>query len=732
MSKIIKKGLALFPILFFIYLTLDYLYPLDVDRLYKPKSTLIYDRHHKLLSVKLSSDGFLRVPIKSEEVTDNIKKVLLGYEDRYFYNHFGVNLLSIVRAFYSNLTNSHKIGASTITMQVARMMHHKKRTLTQKIVEIFQAIQLEMRYSKDEILTLYLNNAPYGGNVEGFASASFKYFNLPPSSLSLSQIAYLTSIPKNPNRNRPKKGKDINRVKNRLLDRLYNLNILDNKEYQEAKDEVIYTDIRDLPNKIPHLSRYINSGREVNTTIDLVLQKRVEAIVSSQIEELKKYGIYNGSAIVIENRNMEILAYIGSQNFYDNIHGGQNDGLKSLISPASTLKPFIYAKAMEEGLITPLKKVYDVPLFIDGYKPTNYSKRYLGEVTASEALQFSLNIPAVDLDRVLKNNSLYYLLKEANITSLNRAKSYYGSSLALGGWGLSLLNNAQLFASFANGGVYSRASFILNKKYPKKRILTPQSCYLISNILADAPRVEFSSYWEFIKDMPKIAFKTGTSAHARDMLTVGYTPQYTVGVWYGNFSGKSSHAYKNRYATGLTTSSPTLFQIFKLLGKQSWFKRPDGIKRGVICQDGIKLGKCKEKIEDDIIEGVKLKRPCSIMRAEILSYLIKNGTIKSIDSLSKHRCYREWKDYKPLITNPIHNRTYTYNRLLPKELKKMALQCYSFEANSTIYWLVDNNPPIVSKSGEKIYLYLTPQQHTISCLDEGAKIRTISIVNKEI
>ena len=680
----------------------------------------------------MSSDGYLRIAIKKDEINLDIKRVVLGYEDRYFYDHFGVNILSIFRAIYSNIINSHKIGASTITMQLARMMHHKKRTFTQKLIEIFQAIQLEIRYSKDEILNLYLNNAPYGGNIEGFASASFKYFNLPPSSLSLSQIAYLTSIPKNPNRNRPKRGRDINRAKNRLLDRLYRLNILNKKEYIEAKNENIEVNIRPLPDKIPHLSRYINSGDEVNTTIDLTLQNRVQKIIHSRIKELKKYGIYNGSVIVIDNSNMEILAYIGSQDFYDSKHGGQNDGVRALISPASTLKPFIYAKALEKGLITPLKKLYDVPLFIDGYKPTNYSKKYLGEVTASEALQFSLNIPAVELDRLLKDDSLYSILKEANISSLNRAKSYYGSSLALGGWGLPLINNGELFASLANGGVFQKSSYILGKEYPKKRILTKESSYLISNILADAPRVEFSSYWEFIKDMPKVAFKTGTSAHAKDMLTMGYTPKYTVGVWYGNFSGKSTKSYHGIYATGLYTSSPTLFEIFKLLKDNSWFRRPKGVIKKKICQDSIIIDKCKNRVTDNIIEGVKLNTPCSAMRAEVLSYLIDSGEIKSIKELSNHRCYNKWVEYKPLITNPINSKRYIYNRLLPNELKKTMLQCYSFEANSTIYWLIDNQTPIVAKSGDKIYRYLTPTKHTISCLDEGAKIRTVTIYNKEL
>ena len=475
--------------------------------------------------------------LKKEELTPDIKKIVLSYEDQYFEQHFGVNPLSLVRAVWFNLTNQRKIGASTITMQVARMMHHKPRTLSQKLIEMFQAFQLEWYYSKEEILRFYLNNAPYGGNVEGVASASFRYFNLPPSSLSLSQIAYLTAIPKNPNANRPKKGRDVSKIKNRLLRRIYRLELLKEEHYLRAKKETITIDIKNLPHQVPHLTAQIKSEGDVFTTIDMNIQSPIEKLLALEIEEVKKFAVYNASALVIDNKSMNIVAYVGSNNFYDKQHGGQNDGVRALISPGSTLKPLVYAKALEEGLITPLKKVYDVPLFINGYKPTNYSKEYMGEVTATEALQLSLNIPAVELDRLLKNKSLYNLLKQADISSLKHSKEHYGSSLTLGGWRISLKENAQLFAMLANGGVYKKATFLQNSsasaclhpnitrlkpKAPEsKQILTPQSTYLISNILADAPRLSFSSSWEYMKNMSKIAFKTGTSAHAKDMLTIG-------------------------------------------------------------------------------------------------------------------------------------------------------------------------------------------------------------------
>jgi len=730
--KFFKKIIILFLLAMAIFSLLNYLYPLNTDRLNKPLSTLIYDRNKHLLSVKLSSDGFLRIPIEKEELSPDIKKIVLGYEDQYFYDHFGVNPLAIVRALWFNLTNQRKIGASTITMQVARMMHHESRTLSQKIIEMFNALQLEMRYSKDEILTFYLNNAPYGGNIEGFASASFRYFNLSPSSLSLSQIAYLSAIPKNPNANRPKKSTHINKIKNRLLARLYRLNLLTENNYQESIEESLSIHIKNLPHQIPHLSAQVKSEGEIYTTIDTVLQHKVENILKNDINEVKKFRIYNSSAIVIENKTMNILAYVGSNNFYDTFNGGQNNGLKALHSPGSTLKPLVYAKALEEGLMTPLKKLFDVPLFIDGYKPTNYSKNYLGEVTATEALQLSLNIPAVELDRLLHKKSLYSILQQADTSSLIYPKSYYGASLTLGGFGISLKENTELFAMLANSGIYEEAHYIKDSNSSKIALLSAESTYLISNILADAPRLSFSSSWEHIQDMKRIAFKTGTSAHTKDMLTIGYTPDYTVGVWYGNFSGQGAKAYQKRYPTGLRVASPTMFKIFKELPNGKWFNRPNKVTKKRICQDSIKIGKCKRYIEDEIIKDIEIKNSCSAMRAEVLSYLLEQQRIKSIKELRNHRCYQEWKSYKPLITNPIHEKTYIHNRLLPNEMKKTMLQCYSFEDNSTIYWLIDNNPPIIGKSGEKIYEYLPPQKHNISCLDEGAKIRTIETFNKEL
>ncbi len=717
---------------------MDILYPLDKKRLYKPESTLIYDRHGTLMRLHLSEDGFLRIPIQRALISEDIKKTLLSYEDQYFYSHFGINPFSLARAVLFNLNNQRTIGASTLTMQVARMMHRKRRTVKNKLIEIFMALQLEYHYSKDEILEIYLNNTPYGGNIEGFASASFAYFDTPIDSLSLAQIAYLVSIPKNPNSNRPKNKKRVKQLKNKVITSLYKNSAISKDKYIRAIDESIKAYRHTLPNKAPHLSAKFNAGGRVLTTIDLTLQKSIETLLKKNIKTLKSLDIHNAMALVIDNKTMQILSYIGSQDFNDKKYFGEVDGLEALISPGSTLKPFVYAKALEKGFITPLKKVYDISLFVNGYKPLNYNEEFLGEVTAKEALQLSLNIPAVELDILLEDSSLYSVLSQAKIASISHSKSYYGSSLVLGGCGITLKELAQLFASLANGGEYQNASYLLSQTPKKaKRILAKESAYLISKILVDVPRDSFSSSWEYLENMPKVAFKTGTSANAIDMLAIGYTPEYTVAVWYGNFSGKkgkilTKEQKKEEQLTGLKASSPTLLDIFKLLKPQQWFSKPKGIISTKICQDTIVIGTCKKFVLDDTIKGVTLSPPCQLMRAEVLATLLDKGYIKETKELSSHSCYPLWKSYNPLITSPLNGTKQIQNKLLPKEFKKTKLECYSFETNSSIIWMINNQVPIRGVSSQAIYRYLEKGKYKIECLDQGAKIGSITLEIDEI
>ncbi|MBN2825841.1 MAG: penicillin-binding protein 1C [Campylobacterales bacterium] len=722
-----------------LFVMLHLLFPLDIDKLHKPRSTIICDREGRIAHIHLSSDGFVRMEMDS--IPDDVKRVLLSYEDRYFYYHFGINPLSIIRAVWFNLRNERRIGASTLSMQLARMMSDNERTLASKLSEAFRAMQIEWRYSKEEILRLYLNNAPFGGNVEGFYSASTLYFGREPEALSLAQIAYLLSIPKNPNANRPKHfGSEalasqsdtkvspprVEYLKTRVLSTLPKTPKVTRAMHEELKPFR-----RALPDALPHLSQYIQNGKKVKTTIKHDVQRMVEEYLRDEVDRLKPLNIHNAAALVIDNKTMEILAYVGSNDFKSH-YEGQIDGVRATISAGSTLKPFIYALALEQGIITPLKNMYDISLSIWGYAPQNYSKRFVGVMSASEALQYSINTVAVELDRILGDHSLYELLKKAQLASIDKSKHYYGSAIVLGGSGITLLELAQLYAALANGGKYQKAKYIKesNSSMPIE-ILSPQSSYLISEILANVPRERFGESWEYIKGLNRIAFKTGTSAHAKDLLTIGYTPNYTVAVWFGNFNRKIK-VDELQKPTGIRIASPTMLKIFKILNDNSWFSKPSSITTQKICQDAIVVGACKNFIEDSVIQGVKLYSPCKLLRAEVLAKMMESGVIDSMEELKHHECYEEWSRYKPLIASPIPNGRYIHHKALPQELKKMKFECYSFETNTTIYWLINNRPPIQSSSKSALFEYLGEGRHTVRCLDQGSKMQTIEVWMEEM
>jgi len=723
---IVKRLLYALLSIIILFTILHLLFPLDIDKLYKPRSTIIYDSKGRIAHIHLSSDGFVRLELDSRQISSDIKEVLLSYEDRYFFYHFGVNPFSIVRAMWFNLQNKRTIGASTLSMQLARMMSDNPRTIGSKITEAFRAMQIEWRYSKEEILRLYLNNAPFGGNVEGFYSAAYLYFGLEPQSLSLAQIAYLLSIPKNPNANRPKnRSKRVEYLKKRVLSTLSQT-----PKIKRAMSEQLNPDRRALPNGLPHLSQYIQSGERVHTTIKGDLQKIVEEYIHDEVEKLQIYNIHNGAALVIDNQSMEILAYVGSNDF-KSPYSGQIDGVQATISAGSTLKPFIYALALERGIITPLKNLYDIALTIWGYAPQNYSKRFVGSMSASEALQYSINTVAVELDRILGEHSLYHLLKRAKIASIDKSKGYYGSAIVLGGSGITLLELAQLYASLANEGKYQKATYLQEGNSTKPiTVLSAESSFLVSEILANAPRERFSASWEYIKGLNKIAFKTGTSAHAKDLLTIGYTPRYSVAIWYGNFDRKIQ-IDESQNPTGIGVASPTMFKIFKYLNDRTWFERPSTIIKQKVCQDVIEIGECRSKILDDTIKGINLETPCELLRAQTLAKMMESGYISSIADIATHRCFEEWKEYKPLITSPVPNGRYIHSKALPKELKKMKFECYSFDTNATIYWLIDNELPIQSSSKTARFDYLGEGKHTVRCLDQSSKMSSVEIWMEE-
>ena len=992
---------------FALFLILDALHPLNLDMLNKQKSRILYDRNGEILNMQISDDQIWRFYAAADEIPPRLKQSAIYFEDRYFYYHFGVNPASILRAATYNFTqnftkksegNVERVGASTITMQVARMMRPKQRSYKNKIIEIFNAFQLEWHFSKDEILGMYFNLAPYGGNIEGVKTAAYFYFKKDLRELSNAQIALLSVIPKNPNKNRLNRRSNINALKNRLISQLREGGVISQSEYERAlaepfsprryaapnyaphyallafsnykmqnftaKDDVNFTQNLDLggasggaagqasltahraaaavesnfsdaagaesnftaatkvganlssaantqtgvdlkemnpkeadfktnapkslnlggqtslnlnerevaesqagakpnesksvkqnereganlderqdlinvshpsqntqslnlneqrgaaglpqnfsadtdsnksqteyspqnPNADMNLNKRQNvvgtahphqnlqnpqnlnlnsrqdaahppqdpqadansskrsrvnfitqinyasdtraqtdsassdanaqtdstsdakmqtasaasaesqansapnakvpqnfalaaraqansdpnaktqensanskggaqskeqtarahefarlSEGKIYSSLDLKTQIALEGFLKSEILSLRDKGVRNGAAVLIDNESMSVIAYVGSHDFSAN--EGQNDGVRSQKNVGSTLKPFIYAKALQHGLITPSKKLIDAPIIFAGYVPRNYNQGFLGAVSATDALSLSLNIPAVKLNLMLEGDGLYEMLSNVHLAEFS--KDYYGAGIALGSISMSLMDLARLYSAFANGGKLRKLEIAGVKIGDEMQILTPQSAYIVTQMLRNAPRSYLGSVWQNTLNAPPLMFKTGTSADARDLYTVALTPKFTLGVWLGNFDGS-----KTRDLSGGVSAAKVAFNMFAFLDKSGMlgeveFVRPAGVSLRRVCTDAYREKECAQSADDLTIDGVEPNEECEIYGTSELFYLLKHGLVDP-QKVRAGRCAAKFAAVKPVL-NDINAKTY--------------------------------------------------------------------------
>ena len=990
---------------FALFLILDALYPLNLDMLNKQKSRILYDRNGEILNMQISDDQIWRFYASADEIPPRLKQSAIYFEDRYFYYHFGVNPASILRAATYNFTqnftkksegNVERVGASTITMQVARMMRPKQRSYKNKIIEIFNAFQLEWHFSKDEILGMYFNLAPYGGNIEGIKTAAYFYFKKDLRELSNAQIALLSVIPKNPNKNRLDRRSNINALKNRLISQLRDGGVISQSEYERAlaepfsprryaapnyaphyallafnnykmqnftaKDDANFTqnleqdgvpgattgqassaarraaaaelnfsdaagaesnftvaakvganlssaanaqaraDLKEMnskeadfktnapkslnlggtslnlneregveshtgakpnepknvkpnereganlderqdlinaarpsqntqslnlneqratayspqnpqadidsgkgqteyspqnpnaginlnkqqnasgaahPHQEPQNSQKLNlndrqdnahlpqnpqadansserssvnfdpqtnstsgaraqadfassdasaqtdstsdakmqtdsaasaesransapnakvsqnfalaaqaqinsdlnaktqensagseasaqpkeqtaraqelarlSEGKIYSSLDLKTQIALEGFLKSEILSLRDKGVRNGAAVLIDNESMRVIAYVGSHDFSAN--EGQNDGVRSQKNVGSTLKPFIYAKALQHGLITPSKKLIDAPIIFAGYVPRNYNQSFMGAVSATDALSLSLNIPAVKLNLMLGDDGLYEMLGGVHLAEFS--KDYYGAGIALGSISMSLMDLTRLYSAFANGGKLRKLEIAGAKIGDDTKILTPQSAYIVTQMLRNAPRSYLGSVWQNTLNAPPLMFKTGTSADARDLYTVALTPKFTLGVWLGNFDGS-----KTRDLSGGVSAAKVAFNMFAFLDKsgmlgEAEFARPAGVSFRRVCTDAYREKECAQSAEDLTIDGVEPNEECEIYGTSELFYLLKHGLVDP-QKVRAGRCAAKFATVKPVL-NDINAKTY--------------------------------------------------------------------------
>jgi len=602
-----------------------------LPRFKAPLSTVVEALDGTLLGARIADDGQWRFPAL-DQIPEKFEKVLLTFEDKYFYYHPGINPVSIVRAMASNL-KAHEIvsGGSTITMQVSRISRgDRPRTYIEKFVEILGALKLELFSSKKKILKMYSANAPFGGNTVGLEAAAWRYIGKSPADLTWAEAASLAVLPNSPALVFPGRNQEILKSRrNDLLYKLYKRNYLDSLTLVLALDESLPGEPRQLPSIAPHLTDffYMNTrGERIRTTIEPGLQEKATEIINNHQRELAANFIFNCACLIISVNSGEVLAYVGNSSDKDaSEHGGDVDIIRSLRSTGSILKPILYAGMQQTGDILPNTLIADIPTRFPGFSPKNFDQSYSGAVTAGSALSQSLNIPAVKMLQKYDPEKFLELLHKAGFTTFNKSADYYGLSIILGGGETSLWELTGVYASLSrvlrrynNENRYLPGDFhppvlihyddtlndIVEEKEPP---LSASSIWLTYEALQKVNRPESEAGWQYFASSPNIAWKTGTSFGFRDAWAVGTTPEYVIGVWAGNADGEGRPGL-----TGISAAAPILFDLANIMESNSWFSQPaeemtmirvcskSGFRAGPDCLETEEIAACVNGLRSEV------------------------------------------------------------------------------------------------------------------------------------
>jgi penicillin-binding protein 1C len=748
--------------LFLLFLLLNWFFPLP-DRI--EYSTVVTDNKDEVINAYLTGDQKWRMKTELTEISPLLKKTIIAKEDKYFYSHPGINPISITRAFFKNIFRMKRTsGASTITMQVARALEPRKRNIISKTIEMFRAFQLEWKYDKNQILQMYLNLVPYGGNIEGVKSASQLYFKKNPDHLSLAEITALSIIP-----NRPSSlvmGKNNDRIieeRNRWLKKFADDNVFTKKEIEDALAEPLTATRGVVPHYLPHLSYKLKKrgGELIKTNIDLNTQLKTEKLVEDYVRSQRLRNIRNAAVVIIDNRTHKVISYVGSSGFSDTIDGGQVNGAMAVRQPGSTLKPLLYAICFDEGLLTPKSVVSDVAVNYQGYAPENYDEKFNGYVTVEYSLAHSLNIPAVKSLNSLGQEKLVQKLMQCNFKQVQKDQRKLGLSMILGGCGTTLEELTGLFSAFANNGRYIPAAYNRgDTSYRSMEVISPAANYMINDILSKIDRPDFPLNWASTERMPKIAWKTGTSYGRRDGWSIGYNKNYTVGVWVGNFSGIGVAEL-----SGANTATPLLFKIFNTIDYDSdeeWFTQPEDCDIRQVCSEtGMPPSDhCANLTTDYFIPLVSSNLPCSNRQEVMISPDEKISYCKSCapesgyrkkwfkltdpdmqswfednhivyDKIPTHNpdCELIFKGNAPFITSPANGTEYLISKKSPEPLQ---LVCKTANDVSKVYWYINNKFYKAANNGEKQFFIPEEGSVKISCTDDKGRNRDIKILVKYV
>jgi penicillin-binding protein 1C len=710
-----------------------------------PSSIAIYDAQQHLLRLTLASDEQYRLLLPISKVSPELTEAVSLYEDRWFRWHPGFNPWSLIRAAYATAAGQRRMGGSTLTMQLARRIYRiDTRSIPGKLQQILRAVQLELFYTKDEILEAYLNLAPYGGNVEGSAAASLIYFGKRAEKLTLEQALTLAVIPQNPLHRAPTQTELTH-----ARDRLFTLWCL---RHPEAKREA---DLLHLPvqvrntHNLPFLAQHFvaeriaerPAARELVSTLDLRLQRLMERHLHSYIERQKRIGIKNAAAMLVDTRDMGVKAAVGSADFFDDSISGQVSALTAKRSPGSTLKPFIYALAIDQGVIHPLTVLKDSAQSFGSYTPENFDGRFVGPLTATDALNRSRNLPAIALATKLDKPSLYDFLRAAGVNRLE-SENHYGLALVLGGGEVTMEELTQLYAMLANHGRL-RPLRLLETDKPNEGtpLLSDEAAFMVLDMLRQNPRPDTSIASGIPNSLP-VHWKTGTSNGFRDAWTVGVFGPYVLTVWLGNFDNTANPAL-----VGIQAAAPLFFELVNSINSiqpnlhSMLIQTPPNLMRVDVCaasgdlpnadcpqlaqtwfipgKSPIRVSTLHRKLVIDNASGLVACPPYRPKRthtevfefwtSDMLNIFHQAGLPRRLPPAHMPHCAdaADNSGTPPQITSPLRGVIYTL-RLSRKEEQTISLQATVDASASEVYWF----------AGEH-YIGKTPRGQALTWLPSG-------------
>lgn len=749
------------------------------------KSIIIRDRNEKILR-EIPSDEWTRARwVSLKDISPSLLKTIIFSEDKRFFSHPGIDFIAIGRAIINNLKKGRIIeGGSTITQQLIRISSKiSERTIKRKIIEMLEASKLELKENKRKILEYYLNLAPFGNNIYGIESASRFYFGKPAIDLSLAEAALLSGIPRGPSILDPYKSfKKVKKIQENLLKKMFEQGIINEKELKISLNEKISLRKRDFLFLTPHFTEYLrkNDGdfkeiKEIVTTIDFALQKKIEGIVKGHLERLKNKGVSNASVLVVDNETGDVLSYIGSKDYFDKKSLGANDGVFSKRPPGSTIKPFLYALSLMKGftlasIIPDIESHFETPQ--GEFSPENFNFSFRGPLRLRVSLSNSVNVAAVNLLSMIGVDNYLDFLYSAGFRSLKKSPEFYGVSLTLGDGEVSLYELVRAYSTLARGGILKDLRFIkevrkINNEIKMdgidngKRAIGRDIAWLIGDVLSD----EISRISAFGENTPlnfpfKVALKTGTSKNFRDNWAVGWTKQLTIGVWTGNFNAKPMKGVAG------VNGAAVIFHDVMLISMEgrdkSFMEKGENINSLNICALSGELpsSDCPNVVEEYFIRGTEVKNKCSFHKRVKID--IRNGGLAGrgcpekfvIEEvrISAPPQYTQWlskrgelmipKFFSPLcnegevnsekkqnpdeikILSPLNGSKFLLDPEIPGKYQTIPLKAIIPDGIASVEWWVDNKLFAKTDGWQNPHWQIRKGTHTISL--------KIPLINKKL